>query len=194
MRVYSSRIVQCVRRTLRWVIGAVQPRRRRETPGYGVDTKGEKGRLLEPGGRWRAQYSCTYCHNLETLRHPGAIIPGWVRLVKVARSNKSRALGARPSKVTADELLGRAKTVMELWRSGTQADRKAIVRLYVLDLVADPATRSITGTLVDPLMAANTKEGPEPNGSGPSICSYMVAPKGCVSSAYRGGLFQFRCA
>ena len=80
----------------------------------------------------------------------------------------------KPTKVAAGDLLRRAERVARICESGQQSDRKAVVRMYVRELIADPETRSITGTLVDPLMIPDINEDPEPDGSGSSICSCMV--------------------
>lgn len=61
------------------------------------------------------------------------------------------------------------------------------MRLYVKELIADPETRSITGTLVDPLTIPDKDEDPEPDGSGSSICRYMVdhfaSPRTCLGNS-----------
>jgi hypothetical protein len=79
-----------------------------------------------------------------------------------------------PSGLTAADLIGRAEHAVRLCMSGQQSDRKAAVRLYVRGLTADPETRSLTVTLIEPLMIPDTNEGPDPDGSGSSICRYMV--------------------
>ena len=56
--------------------------------------------------------------------------------------------------------------------------------MYVKELFADPDTRMITGTLVDPLRIADPNEDPQPDGSGSSLCTCVVAPKGYGISAY----------
>lgn len=80
----------------------------------------------------------------------------------------------KPARLAVGDLVRRAERVARICESGQQSDRKAVARLYVKELIADPETRTIAGTLVDPLMIPDIDEDPEPDGSGSSICRYMV--------------------
>lgn len=77
----------------------------------------------------------------------------------------------KPAKLAVGDLVKRAEYVAKLIESGNQADRKSAVRLYVQELIADPETRSLTGTLIHPLGIPEINEDPEPDGSGSSIYS-----------------------
>ena len=62
------------------------------------------------------------------------------------------------------------------FRSADLEDRKLVMKRYVVELLVDPDTQAVEGTLIDPLDHTN-HEG-EPDDSNSPICRLMVAPKG----------------